>query len=140
MPGEDMGREQQVGEYVAEVDAEGKDILEEDAVFREREPQTVPSPAPVISFIVEDNSPASVLALERSVISREAQTKPIPSMWLADHEFQHELRLVAEYQGKSVQQRQDEARTEAAEARALRYAGEPPIRPIRPPLKQPSDA
>lgn len=78
--GELRSRDQQVGEYVPDVDALGRDIPESRAAFRERNPLTPraqPKARATKRIIARVAAP---LASHRLQISKVARRKPIPAM------------------------------------------------------------
>jgi len=86
--------EQQIGQYVAEVDEQGFDIPESQAPFRERE-EFVPAKA-TDAVVIEPIVPGrrALLAAQQRAVSVEARRKPVPTMWLANHEYRGVLKEV----------------------------------------------
>ena len=76
--GELRARDQQIGEYVAEVDDMGRDIPEAKAVFRERHALTARNG--VKTLATASVSPAAPVASHRLRISKLARRKPVPAM------------------------------------------------------------
>jgi ribosomal protein S4 len=141
--GELRSREQQVGEYVAEVDDEGRDILEKDAPFRERHSLAVRN-TKFKSFTKrtagELLSPvALLLKKQRLRISQIARRKPIPSMWLANYECRDAVR---EYNAEKVKPRKQKEEEEQERVKgywARKLKNLPEEKPRRAPLKHPAN-
>lgn len=86
--------EQQIGQYVAEVDDQGRDIPEAQALFREREefaPAKIVDNAAVLPIAP---GPRALLAIQQRAVSVEVRRKPVPTMWLANHEYRGVLKEV----------------------------------------------
>jgi ribosomal protein S4 len=134
--------DQQIGQYVPEVDDLGQDIPEEEAEFVEREPRAE-TPASVVTVSEDENLvPAGrhrkVIA-QRLKISREARRKPIPAMWLANHEFKSVIAEIEAEREKSHKQLLEEEQAKVTEYWRRKKAGEPQVKPRRPALKHPAD-
>lgn len=72
--------EQQIGQYVAEVDEQGFDIPESRAPFRERE-EFVPAKVADSALVEPINpGPRALLAVQQRAVSVEARRKPVPTM------------------------------------------------------------
>jgi len=72
--------EQQIGEYVPEVDSRGIDIPEDEAVFREREEFVAGVADKAAAIKPFRRGPRSLLAVQRRAVSVEARKKPIPTL------------------------------------------------------------
>jgi hypothetical protein len=102
LAGELRAREQQIGEYVPNVDAHGRDVLlgEEDAPltsvgsrrsrFRERH-AFAPRPQPKLTELARakraQRGALKPFVHQRLQISKSLRKKPIPMMWLANYEY-----------------------------------------------------
>jgi ribosomal protein S4 len=88
--GELQNVEQQVGEYVAPVDSRGKDILASEGDLEREELSVRPQPrdmeAERIAKARAQGTPLLPIAHHRLAISNLARKKPIPALWLANHE------------------------------------------------------
>jgi hypothetical protein len=122
-------REQQVGEYVAEVDADGKDILEKESPFRERE-----------ALVIKKSMRKPIGRVGNSPLGKLLRRKPIPAMWLAEHEYRATLR---EAQAEMKKSRKEIIAEEAARIKEWNLRekeGRPHEKPRRLPLKHPSNS
>lgn len=130
--------EQQIGQYVAEVDDRGVDIPEDKAPFRERE-EFVPNK--IVEGVVKPvkKGPRRQLALQRRAVSLEARRKPVPTMWLANHEYRSVLREVEETLAKTPAQLLEEEQNKVKEYWRRKKAGLPQLKERRLPLKHPAD-
>lgn len=72
--------EQQIGQYVAEVDDRGIDIPEEKAPFREREEFIAGDTSKEVKIAPIKRGPRALLAAQRRAVSVEARKKPIPTL------------------------------------------------------------
>lgn len=110
--GELRAREQQIGQYVPEVDSAGRDISAADAPFRERHPLTRrPSkedPAVKVTEKALKRGADAAVTRHRLRISKAVQRKPVPSMWLANYEYRDVIREHKEELAKSPKQRAEE--------------------------------
>lgn len=139
LAGELRAREQQIGEYVADVDDSGRDIPQERAL-RERH-AFVSRPAqklPELNKVARARGLDKTFARQRLKVSKWVRRKPIPTLWLANYECNEFMKEYAQDKTKkSVERVADEhARTLAAHKRRVR--GLPPEQPKREPLKVPA--
>jgi ribosomal protein S4 len=118
-------REQQIGEYVAEVDAEGRDISEEHSPVRERE------------ALVRKGKNKPIKG--RNLLHKLILKKPIPAMWLAQHEYKDVLKEYAENKKKSWKELVAEKEAEIKEWNLREKSGIAHEKPRRAPLKHPAD-
>lgn len=108
--GEFPAIEQRPGEYVPEVDTLGRDIPQERAGHREREP-FLPRPAGRLTEpkdVVLQDPEARVINKQRRKISLDVRAKPIPSVRLAYREFKQALEEAKTDNMKTPKQRAEE--------------------------------
>lgn len=112
--GELRARQQQVGEYVPDVDAYGRDIKRKDAPkerhkFQRILPKVVDPEIKKTNKILKKGSRLDrSLVRQRLRISRQATRKPVPGIRLANYEFRDVIREHKENKAKSVKQKRDE--------------------------------
>jgi len=115
--GELRSRTQQVGEYVAEVDASGRDIPRKNAPLERHKFQKIMPVLPVIrdpeykkTDRVLKRGPLSskIVARHRLEITEQARRKPVPSMRLANYEYRDVIREHKAEKAKSAKQRAEE--------------------------------
>jgi len=131
--------EQQIGEYVPDVDAQGKDISYAKARGVERHTYA-PRPQPKLTelkLLSRVCGPARAFVRQRLEISKSVRRKPIPTMWLANYEYNDFWREFKEEKAKSLEQRREEVKTKRQEALARAAKGLPPKRNRRHALKIP---
>jgi hypothetical protein len=116
---------QQVGEYVSDVDADGRDIKRKDAVSKERHkyqeimPTVSPERDPEIKKtnknLKRGSAVTQMITRHRLKIAAEARRKPVPTMRLANYECRDVIREHKENYAKSAKQKEEEekARVEA---------------------------
>lgn len=143
--GELRSRAQQVGEYVPDVDARGRDIKRKNAP-RERHKFQKVLPVVIDSEIKKTNKILKKgsrldrsLARQRLRISRQAARKPVPGIRLANYEFRDVIREHKENKAKSVKQKNEEAAARVKAYWARKAKKLPPLRPKRLPLKHPAN-
>lgn len=136
--GELRAREQQIGEYVADVDASGRDIPEAKATFRERFSASEQTAAKA-GASSQVKTRATSLTGHRLQISRIARRKPVPAMWLANYEYRDAIREHKEEKTKSKQQKAEEETARVAEYWRRKAANLPEEKPRRAPLKHPAN-
>lgn len=113
--GELRSRDQQIGEYVAEVDDMGRDIPEAKAAFRERHPFTPKSADQKAVSSRSGKGATTSASSHRLQISKIARRKPIPAMWLANYEYRDAIREHKEEKAKSRKQKEEEDQTRVKE-------------------------
>ncbi len=144
--GELRSRPQKVGEYVAEVDAKGRDIRRKDAPKERHKFQQKILPSVKEMEIKKTNRVLKrgpvidrIVTRHRLGITREARRKPVPTLRLANYEYRDVIREHKENKAKSAKQKEEE---EALRVKAywVRKAKKlPPVRPRRLPLKHPAN-
>jgi hypothetical protein len=143
--GELRSRQQQVGEYVAEVDAEGKDIARKDAPKERHKYQKILPSVKDKEFLKTNRllkrAPlnAKLITKHRLSITDEARRKPVPGLRLANYEYRDVIREHKENKAKSAKQKEEEEllRVKAYWSRKAKKL--PPERPRRLPLKHPAN-
>jgi hypothetical protein len=119
--GELRSRQQQVGEYVAEVDAEGRDIRRKDAPKERHKYQKILPRVKDTELSKTDallkRAPVStkIVTRHRLGITKEARRKPVPSLRLANYEYRDVIREHKENKAKSVKQKQEEEEAQIKE-------------------------
>ena len=143
--GELRSRQQQVGEYVAEVDAEGQDVRRKDAPKERHKYQKI-LPSIKDAELLKTNTLlkrasviTKVVTRHRLGITKEARRKPVPSLRLANYEYRDVIREHKENKAKSAKQRQEEEQAQVAEYWSRKAKKLPPERPRRLPLKHPAN-
>ena len=112
--GEIRSRPQQVGEYVAEVDASGRDIRRKDAPkerhkFQRIMPEGKDREIQKTAQILKSGSRSSkLIAIHRLQIADQARRKPIPTMRLANYEYRDVIREHKADKAKSLKQKEEE--------------------------------
>lgn len=112
--GEIRSRPQQVGEYVAEVDASGRDIRRKDAPkerhkFQRIMPEGKDREIQKTARILKGGSRSSkLIAIHRLQIADQARRKPIPTMRLANYEYRDVIREHKADKAKSPKQKEEE--------------------------------
>jgi len=143
--GELRSRAQQVGEYVADVDAEGRDIKRKNAPRERHKFQKVlpivmdPEIKKTNKILRKGSRLDRSLARQRLRISRQAARKPMPGIRLANYEFRDVLREYKENKSKSMKQRKEEEELRVKAFWARKAKKLPPLRPKRLPLKHPAN-
>lgn len=109
---------QQVGEYVAEVDAQGRDIKRKDAPARERykyqelmpvvSPERDPEIKKTNKNLKRGSAVMQMITRHRLQIAAEARRKPVPTMRLANYEYRDVIREHKENYAKSAKQKEEE--------------------------------
>ena len=139
MAGELRPVEQQIGQYVPDVDARGKDIPYAKARAVERHAYA-PRPQPKLTelkLLTRVKSAAHSFVRQRLTISKSLRRKPIPAMWLANYEYNDFWREFKEEKAKSLDQKREESLVKRKEALARAAQGLPPERERRRALKMP---
>ena len=97
------------------MDEQGFDIPESQAPFRERE-EFVPAKA-TDAVVIEPIVPGrrALLAAQQRAVSVEARRKPVPTMWLANHEYRGVLKEVEGNLLKTPEQLVEEEQTRVRE-------------------------
>lgn len=143
--GELRSRSQQVGEYVADVDATGRDIPRSDAPkerhkFQKIMPEIEDTEINKTNRILKYGSLVSkTVALHRLQIASQARRKPVPSMRLANYEYRDVIREHKEEKAKSPKQRMEEEQARIAAYWLRKSKRLSPIRARRLPLKHPAN-
>jgi ribosomal protein S4 len=143
--GELRSRQQQVGEYVAEVDAEGQDIRRKDALKERHKYQKILPAVKDTELLRTDallkRAPVStkIVTRHRLGITKEARRKPVPSLRLANYEYRDVIREHKENKAKSAKQKQEEEEAQIKEYWARKAKKLPLERPRRLPLKHPAN-
>jgi len=113
--GELRSRPQKVGEYVAEVDAKGRDIRRKNALKERHKFQPTALPLVKDPEIKKTNrilkkGPVSdrIVTRHRLGITRQARRKPVPTMRLANYEYRDVIREHKENKAKSLKQKEEE--------------------------------
>lgn len=110
---------QQVGEYVAEVDAFGRDIPRKKAPRERHKYQKIMPSVPVDKdpeikktdrILKYGSATSKIIARHRMEIARQARRKPIPSMRLANYEYRDVIREHKAEKAKSIKQKEEEER------------------------------
>jgi ribosomal protein S4 len=139
---------QQVGEYVAEVDAFGRDIPRKKAPRERHKYQKIMPSVPVDKdpeikktdrILKHGSATSKIVVRHRLEIARQARRKPIPSMRLANYEYRDAIREHKAEKVKSIKQREEEERARVKTYWARKAKKLPPIRPRRLPLKHPAN-
>lgn len=143
--GEIRSQPQQVGEYVADVDDQGRDIPRKKAP-RERHKfqrilsQRVDGEIKKTDRILKRGSPLDkTIALHRMLISGQARRKPVPTMRLANYEYRDVIREHKAEKAKSTKQKAEEEQARVKVYWARKAKKLPPVRPRRLPLKHPAN-
>jgi hypothetical protein len=144
--GELRSRAQKVGEYVADVDASGRDIPRKNApkerhkfeqtVLPEKEDLEIKR---TIKVLAKGSNLRKTIALHRLFIAKQARRKPVPSMFLANFEYRDVIREHKEELAKSAQQKAEEEQTRIKAYWSRKARKLPPARPRRLPLKHPAN-
>jgi ribosomal protein S4 len=140
---------QQVGEYVAEVDAQGRDIKRKDAPARERHkyqelmpvlsPERDPEIKKTNKNLKRGSAVTQMITRHRLQIAAEARRKPVPTMRLANYEYRDVIREHKENYAKSAKQKEEEEKARVTAYWARKAKKLPPVRPKRLPLKHPAN-
>jgi hypothetical protein len=131
--------EQQIGEYVPDVDVRGKDIPYTKARALERHKYS-PRPQPKLTevkLLSRVRGSARFFVRQRLEISKSLRRKPIPAMWLANYEYNDFWREFKEEAAKPLKQKREEAKLKQQEALARAAQGLPLERKRRYALKMP---
>jgi hypothetical protein len=143
--GELRSRPQQVGEYVPEVDAYGRDIRRKKAPKERHKFQRILPEIKDRAILQTDrilkrgSSSDKVIAIHRLRISAQARRKPVPTMRLANYELRDVIREHREEKAKSAKQKAEEEAVRVKAYWARKAKKLPPIRPRRLPLKHPAN-
>ena len=109
--GEIRSQPQQIGEYVADVDAEGRDIPRKNAPkerhkFQRLPPKKIDGEIQKTDRILKRGSSLDkTIALHRLMISGMARRKPVPTMRLANYEYRDVIREHKAEKAKSPKQK-----------------------------------
>ena len=143
--GELRSRPQQVGQYVADVDDQGRDIprssaLKERHKFQRILPEIKDTEINKTARILKYGSITSkTIALHRLQIARQARRKPAPTMRLANYEYRDVIREHKVERVKSVKQKAEEEQARIKVYWARKTKNLPPVRQRRLPLKHPAN-
>lgn len=143
--GELRSRSQQVGEYVADVDAAGRDIRRSDAPkerhkFQKIMPEIEDTEINKTNRILKyGSSTLKTVALHRLQIATQARRKPVPSMRLANYEYRDVIREHKEEKAKSPKQRMEEEQARVTAYWLRKSKRLLPTRTRRLPLKHPAN-
>lgn len=118
--GEFRSRQQQVGEYVADVDDAGRNIRRQNApkerhkyqnILPEKEDKSVKR---TLRILKHGSTESKLVTLHRLPISKLARRKPAPTMRLANYEFRDVIREHKEEKAKSRKQKEEEEQARVA--------------------------
>jgi len=143
--GELRSRPQQVGEYVADVDADGRDIRRANAprerhkfqrILPEKEDTEIKKTNRILKY---GSASSKTIALHRLQIASQARRKPVPTMRLANYEYRDVIREHKEEKAKSAKQKTEEEQARVVAYWARKAKRLAPVRPRRLPLKHPAN-
>jgi hypothetical protein len=141
--GELQNIEQQIGEYVADVDAAGVSVPA--PLARPEREALSPRPQPAdpeverIKKLKERSITLHPLTKNRLRISTQARKKPIPAMWLANHECRVAVAAAEKEKAMLPKERAERAAEKSKAYWARRKAGKGELREPRDPLKYPAN-
>ena len=143
--GELRTRPQQVGEYVADVDALGQDIKRKDALKERHKYQKLTTASGDVEIkktnrvLKRGQASSKLVARHRLGIAEQARRKPVPTMRLANYEYRDVIKEHNENRAKSAKQKEEEEALLVKQYWARKEKKLPPLRPRRLPLKHPAN-
>lgn len=143
--GQLRSRAQQVGEYVPDVDASGRNVRRKNALRERHKFQKIlpkvndPEIKKTNKILKQKPLTDRLLARQRLKIAKQALRKPMPTLRLANYEYRDVIREHKANKAKSAKQKQEEEQQRVRAYWNRKAKKLPPLRPKRLPLKHPAN-